>query len=188
MNTGDPPILYREMATSEPCYSWNCFINHQTGDRQRYLTGMYSQFTGALSRQTFSGCEMRNGVFTALFAYALPIYLARLAVIDDVVNPEALHLLRLVPLAWVSRTQETSFENMPTEFGPVTVRFKLVEQGRTLNVKFEPAFRQEPEKVVLHVPPVWGISGVIVNGHRMEAKPGDILKLRKTAKIYLPSR
>ena len=110
--------LHRELSSCEPCYSWNVFHAWQSGDRPKFLEGMYSLLTGSLSRRTSIGCEHRGGVSGTLFSVPLPIELARLSVIDDQLEPDRLHLLRLVPLAWLRADRPTRFERIPTEFGP----------------------------------------------------------------------
>jgi hypothetical protein len=159
--------LHHEMSSCEPCYSWNVFHSHGSGDRRRFLQGMYSQFAGAVSRQTFTTCETRGGV-TGVTAAALPMYLARLAVVDDQLQDDALHLLRLMPLAWLRGSDGSAFEDMPTEFGPVTVRVRLTNHSRQLSVDFEPRFKMKPASVVLHVPPADGLESVAVSGVRQE--------------------
>ena len=94
------PSLRHEMATSEPCYSWNLFHSWQLGDRLRFLEGMYSLFAGAYSRQTYTVCETRGGI-TGCTHWLPSVLLARLAVIDDQIAEGELHLLRLMPLAWL---------------------------------------------------------------------------------------
>jgi hypothetical protein len=173
----DPPRLIHEMSSAEPCYSWNIFHSHQLGDRQRYLEGMYSIFTGAMSRQTYVSCETRGGITDNVFSATLALTLARLAVVDDELEPDHLHLLRLTPLAWVSAKEQTRFENMPTEFGPVTVKWQLTEDGKTLNLDFNPKFRRQPKAVILHVPPSPGLSKLIVNGTEHAAEAGKPIKL-----------
>ena len=139
---------------------------------------MYSLLTGAMSSQTYIGCEHRHGIFGLVAPNAMFVDLLRLSVIDDVIRQDELHLLRLVPVAWVTADYETKFENMPTQFGPVTLKFRLSEDEKTFLVTFEPKFRLKPNKVVLHAPPVSGLSQVIVNGREYKAKPGDALILR----------
>jgi hypothetical protein len=165
------------MSSAEPCYSWNVFHNHQLGDRQRYLEGMYSLSCGALSRQTHVSCETRGGITENVFASTMAVTLARLAVIDDELEPGKLHLMRLTPLAWISESEETVFENMPTEFGPVTLRWRLADGGRTLQIKYEPKFRRQPESVTLHVPPAQELGKVIINGKEHPAEMGRPIKL-----------
>jgi len=169
------PSLHREMSSCEPCFSWNVFHSHQLGDREHYLEGMYSLFAGAISRQTQTACETRGGV-TGVIGAHLPTWLARLSVIDDQLVEEELHLLRLVPTAWLQTGRESVFERMPTEFGPVMLRAGLDGKGKTLRIVFEPAFRVRPERVVLHVPPVPGLERVLVNGKPIhgDGKPVDL--------------
>jgi len=105
------------------------------------------------------------------------IYLIRLSVVDDLIEENALHLLRLVPKAWITEDTQTRFENIPTIYGPVSVRFGLENQGRRLKVEYAPAFRHEPRSVFLHVPPMPGVKQVIVNNNPFDAKVGDVLKI-----------
>ena len=172
------PCLIREISSCEPCYSWNIFHSHQLGDRPKFLEGMYSLFAGGLSRQTYISCEMRGGVTGNVFSAAPAAYLARLAVIDDLLKPdEELHLLRLCPLAWLKEEEQTRFVNMPTTFGPLTLMFQLVENGTSLEISFVPRFRHKPKQVALHVPPKAGLSKVILNGQTFEIRPGETLKI-----------
>jgi len=174
-NWDQPVSLRHEMSSCEPCYSWNVYHSHQSGDRYRFLEGMYSLFAGAMSRQTSIGCEHRGGIGGTLCSLCLPLDLARLAVIDERIKADELHLLRLVPLAWLKTGVETKFERIPTEFGPVTLRFQLQQAGRQLKVSFENRFRRAPAKIVLHVPPVEALQEVVVNGRSFRAEAGDLL-------------
>jgi len=174
-----PVSLRHEISSCEPCYSWNVFHSHQTGDRSRYLEGMYSLFAGAISRHTSIGCEHRGGIGGTLFSSCLPLELARLAVIDDELNPEELHLLRLAPRAWLETDFQTKFENLSTEFGPVSLRFQVRKSGRQLAVSFHPKFRASPKKILLHVPPLESIRQVVVNGQSFRARTGELIDLRK---------
>jgi hypothetical protein len=163
-----PAILDHEMSTFEPCYSWNIFHSWQTGDRQHFLEGLYSLFAGAYSRQTFSVTEMRGGVSGTV--HWLPsVYLARLAVIDDQIEPDELHLLRLCPLAWVAKDKETVLERIPTVYGPVDLRFQLSNDEKTLKVTFNEKWRVPPKQVILHAPPLKGLKDIVVNGKNYPA-------------------
>ncbi|MGC8861477.1 MAG: hypothetical protein ACP5R5_01735 [Armatimonadota bacterium] len=124
---------------------------------------MYSLFGGYISQQTFTMCEHRGGV-CGLTPALLPGYLARLAVVDDQIAEDELHLLRLIPLAWLRQGTESRFDNIPTEFGPVTTRVRLSATGRRLEVLFEPRFRTPPKRTVLHIPPLAGLEAIAVNG------------------------
>ena len=88
--------------------------------------------------------------------------------IDDELVENELHLLRLMPLAWLKPGAAAAFDKMPTEFGPVTLQTKVSADGQTLNVKFKPAFRKgvAPARIRLHVPPIPGLKRLVVNGKR----------------------
>lgn len=165
------PSLRHEISSCEPCYSWNVFHSHQSGDRTRFLEGMYSQLAGGLSRQTFTTCETRGGI-TALTPCLPAFYLLRLSVIDDQIVPGELHLLRLMPLAWLSQGRETRFENVPTEFGPVSLGVKLQTGGTQLAVRYSARWRHAPSKVLLHVPP-GNIRMLTVNGNQVQVTSGS---------------
>jgi hypothetical protein len=158
-----PAILDHEMSSYEPCYSWNIFHSWQSGDRQRFLEGMYSLFAGAYSRQTYSVCEMRGGIAAAV--HWLPsVYLARLAVIDDQIKEDELHLLRLTPAAWIREDRPARFLKIPTCYGPIDLTVQLVDKGRTLDIKFSGNYHHQPRRVIMHVPPLQGLSTTKVNG------------------------
>ncbi|HPD29567.1 MAG TPA: hypothetical protein PLL20_06200 [Phycisphaerae bacterium] len=158
------PGLRHEMSSWEPCYSWNVFHSHAMNERYQFLEGMYSLYAGSVSRETFVSCESRGGITGNVFSAPLAIYLSRLAIIDDQIEPEALHLLRIMPRAWLRTDRETRFEKMPTAFGPVTVKARINREGKMLEVTYRASFRRPPQKVLLHVPPVPGLKAVRVNG------------------------
>jgi hypothetical protein len=162
-NCWQAPCLQHEMSSCEPCYTWVYFHSWQLGDRARYLEAMYSLFAGASSRQTYTVCETRGGI-TGVTPCLPGVWLARLAVIDDQIQPGELHLLRLAPLAWLRADKESRFANMPTEFGPVSLTIRLSADGRELDVAFAPRFRTTPKRIMLHVPPIRGLAGIRVNG------------------------
>lgn len=170
-------ILTHEISTCEPCYSFNIICSWQSGDRERFIEGIYALLSGALSQQTFSGCEHRHGIWSLPAPGALMFYAMKLAVIDDQLEPGQFHLLRLCPDAWFSEEQQTVFENIATESGPVTLKFKVADGGKVLDVEWKPRFRSQPQGVQLHVPEIEGLEAVVINGERHAAKPGDVLKL-----------
>jgi hypothetical protein len=161
------PCLQHEMSSWEPCYSWNVFHSHALPDRCRMLEGMYSLMAGSVSRKTFTSCETRGGITGTVFSASLATYLARLAMVDDQIADGELHLLRIMPLAWLRPDRETCFENMPTEFGPVAIRAGLSADRGVLKVSFESKFRLAPQRVVLHVPPYPGLRAVEWNGRQL---------------------
>jgi len=174
-NCWQRPVLIHELSSCEPCYSWNVFHSWQLGERGRYLECMYSLLAGALSPQTFISCETRDGIYGNVFAAPLLADLVRLAVIDDELEPGRLHLLRLVPKAWLRPDFRTRFERMPTLFGPVSLSFSLSADRQTIKVDFIPRWRSAPQSVLLTVPPLAGLEKVILNGRTLSARPGQTL-------------
>jgi hypothetical protein len=168
-----PAVLIHEISSCEPCFSWSFFHSHQLKDRPRYLEAMYALLTGAHSRKTFIQCETRGGI-TGIPAIE-GIYLIRLCVVDDLIEDDALHLMRLTPKAWLKADHLTRFEDVPTIYGPVTVRFQRVDDGETLDVHYSSTFHHAPKKVVLHIPPLSRVKRVTINGESREAKAGDTL-------------
>jgi len=172
-----PPCLVHEISSCEPVYSWNIYHNWQKGDRSRYLEGMYALLTGGMSMQTYIGGEVRHGTYGMSAVGALLVDLVKLAVVDDVVRESELHLLRLVPRVWLREDYLTRFENIATEYGQVTVKFKLQDKGETLNVQFKPNFHTPPSEIILHVPPVKGLQYIDLNGEKIKVKPGRAITI-----------
>jgi hypothetical protein len=156
------PSLVHEISSCEPCYSWNLFHPHQTADRARFIEGVYSEIAGGMSRQTFTVCETRGGI-TGVTPCLPSFYGVRLAILDDQVMPQELHLLRLVPLAWLRKDRKLSFTSAPTVFGRVSLSAKLDETGKALELTWDAKYRTAPRRVVLHVPPVGGLERITVN-------------------------
>ncbi|MDD5676549.1 MAG: hypothetical protein PHW60_00980 [Kiritimatiellae bacterium] len=171
-NCWQVPVLDHEMSSCEPPYSWNVFHPWQLGDRKKFLEGMYSLFAGAISRKTFVSCETRGGITGNVFSAPLAIYMARLAVLDDQLQEGELHLLRLMPLAWLKPGATAEFARMSTEFGPVTLITKVSREGRILDVTFKPEFRpgEAPAKIVFHVPPAPGLKTLKLNGRAVDVR------------------
>jgi hypothetical protein len=71
---------------------------------------------------------------------------------------------------WITREQETVFENMPTLYGPVTLRFRLSADKRRVDIQFHPRWRDAAPKVVLHTSAMPGVTHVVVNGKRYARK------------------
>ena len=165
----DRAILIHEMSSCEPCYSWNVFHSWKKGDRQKYLEGMYSILVGAISQNTYISCEHREGIQGNLFAFPLAFYLAKLSVIDDQIAYGDLHLLRLCPHAWITSQEETRIEQMPTEFGPVDLRFRLSKNKKILTLSFQGHWREKPRNVILHVPQLPGLERIVINGNAYDA-------------------
>lgn len=153
-------VLQREISSCEPCYSWNITHSWQLGDREKFLEGMYSLAVAGCSPQTYISNEHRHGIYALMVTAAHAIWCMRQAVVDDLLVEGELHLLRLMPLAWLKSGFETVFENMPTIFGPITL--KLTPQGNRLRIEQSASWRDVPKKVVLYVPQ--GIEELSLNG------------------------
>lgn len=165
-NPLDRPVLIHEISSCEPCYSWNILHSWQLGNRTSFLEGVYSLLAGSISKQTFSACEHRHGIQSTQCATYMAFYCLRLSVIDDEVAEGELHLLRLCPQAWITQEEEAIFEDMPTLYGRVTLRFRLSDDKRSLHVTFRPVWHQAQPKVVLHTTAMAGVDEIIVNGKR----------------------
>lgn len=156
-------ILTHEVSSCEPCYSFNIVCSWQTGDRQHFLEGIYGLLAASLSPQTFSGVEHRHGICALVAPGALMVHSMRLAVIDDQIAEDELHLLRLVPGAWLAANHPTRFEKMATIFGPVSLRFQPSADSSELNVSLTADWHKQPKKIVLHAPPLVGLKTLRVN-------------------------
>jgi hypothetical protein len=161
-----------EVCVSEPCYSWNLFSSHALGDRARFLEGLYGMLACGVSRDTHISSEGQicGWINDNLFTISTVAHMVRLCVVDDQYRPDELHLLRLVPLAWLTPGARCRFEKIPTEFGPATLLTAMSADGKTLDVTYKPSFRFPPKKAVLHAPPVPGLKWIRINGERQPAK------------------
>jgi hypothetical protein len=169
-------VLRHEISSCEPCYSWNIVNSWKTGDREKFIEGMYSLFCGAISPQTFINCEHRNAMYGNVFVAPLMTWCLRQSVIDDQLEAGELHLLRMVPLAWISDKEETLFENMPTEYGPVSLRFEKSADGRRMEVSFSAHWRIHPRKIVVHPPPLDSLKTIRINGKNFSGSKFILIK------------
>ena len=112
-------------------------------------------------------CETRGGI-TGITSSQPALYACRLAVIDDQAVPNELHLLRLVPRAWLREEPELSLTNIRTEFGPVSLRARLADSGRALQLSYTHEFVVPPKRVLLHVPPLGGLVRIVLNGEKLK--------------------
>jgi hypothetical protein len=158
-------VLQREISSCEPCYSWNIAHSWQLADRARFLEGMYGLAVGGCSPQTFISAEHRHGTYGMMVTAAFAVWCMRQAVVDDLLVEGELHLLRLMPAAWLKPGFETVFENMPTMFGPITLKLTVSDDGRTVQVEQSARWWEMPRRVVLYVPPVPGVQHLKLNGH-----------------------
>jgi hypothetical protein len=121
-----------------------------------------------MSRQTWVSSETRGGQSGLWGSFGVAFDLTRRAMVDDQFAAGELHLLRLMPRAWLSNRRETVFDNVPTEFGVVNLRLRQTPDRGSLQVAFHPRFREIPRKIVLHVPPVDAVDRIVVNDKAVE--------------------
>ncbi len=155
--------LVHEVSSSEICYSWNIPISLALGDRTLFLEGLYSLYAAGLSRKTWISCETRGGVYSNVFVIPFAVFMTRLALVDDHLADDELHLLRQPPRAWLEGRGVTA-RALPTEFGPVDLSARLLKAGTVLDVRFASRFRWAPRRTVLHAPPFPGLETVRLNG------------------------
>ena len=161
-NCWQNPSLNHEMSSCEPCYSWVFFHSWQLGDRASFSKGCTRCLRGRLRGKRTRFVKPAAGSPGSLPACPTS-RLLRLAVIDDQIREDELHLLRLVPLAWLRSDKEARFENVPTEFGPVSLTARLSPDGKELWVTFGARFRTAPKWFVFHVPPIKGLEAIRLN-------------------------
>ncbi|WP_328992683.1 twin-arginine translocation signal domain-containing protein [Kribbella sp. NBC_01245] len=162
-NALDRPVLIHEMSSCEPLYSWNVFHSWHSGDRGRFLEGLYSLMAGGMSPQTYIPLEHRHGMSASLGAQATATWLLRHAVIDDSLVDDELHLLRLCPQAWLSADTDTVFTQMPTIYGPITLRLRATSPTEVA-LTWSATWRQPPTKLLVHAPP--GTTTLTINNTR----------------------
>ena len=163
------PFLRHEVSSWEVCYSWNVFHTWQLGDRRAVPGGDVFADDGRVLASDIHRLRGVGGMMATTNWIPTVLHL-RNAVVDDWIRDGELHLLRMCPLAWLSSDSEAKFLNMPTCFGPVDLRAKLADGGKTLAVSYAARFRNSPSRVVLHVPPLPDLQSVTVNG---EARTWD---------------
>jgi hypothetical protein len=62
-----------------------------------------------------------------------------------------LHLLEGMPAKWASPGAVTRLKDMPTEFGPMSLEFRVAADGQTARLRIDPPARSRPEHIYLHL-------------------------------------
>jgi hypothetical protein len=62
-----------------------------------------------------------------------------------------LHLLEGMPAAWTRAGGVNRLQNMPTEFGPLSLELRIAGDGRTAHLRLDPPKRTPPEHIFLHL-------------------------------------
>jgi hypothetical protein len=65
----------------------------------------------------------------------------------------------------------------------VTIKFALSKNHKDLKVTYNHKFRRQPEKVMLHIPPVETLRKVVINGKSIKARSGDVINIGKLKNI-----
>jgi hypothetical protein len=125
---------------------------------------------GACSENTFISGEHRNAMYGTLFVQPLVTWAARTALVDDGLDPDELHLLRLCPLAWLVDGSPTKLLRAPTRYGTVSLEVSRDDANRALTVEFTGDWKRKPKRVVLYPPPIPDLLTVTVNGRRYGAR------------------
>ena len=170
------PILYHEMSSCEPTYSWNMDINFLRNDIKRYIEGLYAQFAGARTKDLFSEIETRNGQFAVNFTTPVAIRHFRNCLIYE--NGKNLELMKIIPKAWLKPRDILKFENVPTYFGPMGLIVETDVCGRSIQVDINLPTRNEPEAIYLNIPECMKEGDVFINGAKIEFQ-GNRLEIRK---------
>ncbi|HPS54181.1 MAG TPA: hypothetical protein PLP05_01155, partial [Sedimentisphaerales bacterium] len=61
-------------------------------------------------------------------------------------------------------------ENMPTEYGPVTLKFRTKDGGSKLDISYSNNFHHKPGKTVLYFPKLDNLKEIRVNGKVCEGE------------------
>jgi len=94
-----------------------------------------------------------------------------------------LHLLSALSPEWTRPGDVIEFQNGPTYFGPVSLEVKSSEQGAV--IKFTPAFRKNPQAILVHLPDYVKATEVKVNGQASEISRDGTLAIGPEASEIL---
>ena len=64
-----------------------------------------------------------------------------------------LHLLEGMPAKWAQPGAVNRLQNMPTEFGPMSLELRVSDDGRTARLHVDPPSRARPNHIYLHLGP-----------------------------------
>lgn len=156
------PVLYHEMSSCEPCYSWNMEINFLRGDREHFIEGLYALFAGARNTDLFSDIETRNGMFATNFSTPVTFHHFRNGIIYE--NGNILDLLRMLPAAWVKPGDVFEFMDVPTYFGPMGIKVANSNSGKEMDIDLQLPSRNSPEKIYLNIPVFINVGKILLDG------------------------
>lgn len=165
------PVLDREISSCEPCYSWVYYHTLELGDRHRFSMGLYGLLAAGASQQTYVSSESWETIFGTVFSSATLVHLIVEAALEE--RGDELHLMRMIPLAFLTNGGFT-WQNVPTSFGPVSLKAELNDAETRLNIELTPPSRFKPQAIYLHVPPIRDLEEIRVNGKTLDLKTGRI--------------
>lgn len=144
----DRPSLRFEMATVEPCYSWNVCLRFLRREREKFLEGFYSQAAGAVSRKFLGGSEHRDGIqHLPVMNAVINGHLRNMLVFED---GNGLELLRNSPAAWLSSGKQIRVAGAETYFGPISYYVRAID-GRRVEAQIETPSRERPKWIRLNL-------------------------------------
>lgn len=62
-----------------------------------------------------------------------------------------MHLFEAVPKTWIYPGARITLTDMVTEFGPMSLDFRVAADGRSADLNFQPSFRENPTRCILHL-------------------------------------
>lgn len=62
-----------------------------------------------------------------------------------------LHLFEAMPPSWARPGAVTALKDVVTEFGPISLEFRVPEAGKSGHLRLMPSTRTRPERIVLHL-------------------------------------
>ena len=166
------PVLYHEMSSCEPCYSWNMDVNFLRNDRAHFIEGLFAQFAGARNTDLFSDVETRNGMFATNFTTPVTFRHFRNALVFE--NENILEFLRMLPEAFMSPGSSLRLKRLPTYFGPVDISFDSDSNTNRFCVNISMSLRTRPDKIRFYIPPQALSRKIAVNGDIYDFSSGYI--------------
>lgn len=168
-----PPILFHEISSCEPVYSWNIGTSLLRGDRVPFVEGLFAMITGGQSTRILWDIETRNGVFGLCGSTPAAIWLLRHAMIHESAN--GLELLRIPPKDWL-RGNGIELKGIPTWFGKATIHTWM--EDSVLHLEASLPKREPVDRVVVHIPDFGKECQVTVNGRRQQVTKSGTIALK----------
>jgi hypothetical protein len=150
------------------------------GEQDKAVDGFYSFLLHSTSSQGFpegvydQKREAWGGTVPHLWAAALYVTTLRNMLVRE--EGHDLHLLSAVPPGWLEPGKKIRFENVPTRFGAISLTMAAAKD--VLVLRFTRPDRADPERVLIHLPPDFEVTGI--------SRCGNGVKLSGVRDIFLP--